>query len=51
MSETFYVLVCRQCGNGNLAMPFTSAAERGKWAAGHTRATGHDHWFVTDRLI
>lgn len=44
----FYLLVCRECGNGDLVMPFTSQAERGKWAAGHTRGTGHNRWFVTE---
>ena len=44
----FYLLVCRECGNGDLVMPFGSAAERGKWAAEHTKATGHDRWFVTE---
>lgn len=43
-----YVLVCRLCGDGNLVMPFESAAARGKWASGHTRGTGHDQWFVKD---
>lgn len=46
--ETFYLLVCRDCGNGELVMPFGSAEERGKWAAAHTRATGHDQWWVKD---
>ena len=45
----WYVLVCRQCGSGDLPMPFSSPAERGKWAAGHTRATGHDQWLVFDQ--
>jgi hypothetical protein len=44
----FYLLVCRECGNGDLVMPFTSPAGRGKWAGEHTRGTGHDRWFVTD---
>lgn len=44
----FYLLVCRECGNGDLVMPFTSQAERGKWAGAHTRGTGHDRWFVTE---
>jgi len=51
MPETtgmFFLLVCRECGNGDLVMPFDSPAERGKWAAGHTRGTGHDRWFVTE---
>jgi hypothetical protein len=47
-SEVFYLLVCRDCGNGDLVMPFGSAEERGKWAAGHTRLTGHDRWWVKD---
>lgn len=50
MSKTFYLLVCRECGNGRLVMPFGSAAERGEWAAEHTRATGHDSWFVRDEI-
>ena len=45
---TFYLLVCRDCGDGKLVMPFASAAERGKWAAEHTEGTGHDNWFVKD---
>jgi hypothetical protein len=45
---TVFVLVCRECGNGDLVMPFSSAAERGRWAAEHTRGTGHDRWFVKD---
>jgi hypothetical protein len=47
-ARTFYLLVCRECGNGDLVMPFDSPAERGKWAAAHTRGTGHDRWFVTE---
>lgn len=30
-------------------MPFTSAAERGRWASAHTAATGHDRWQVLDQ--
>jgi hypothetical protein len=45
---TFYHLVCWECGNGDLVMPFDSPAERGKWAGAHTRGTGHDRWFVTE---
>lgn len=45
---TFYLLICRECGNGDLVMPFGSPAERGKWAAAHTTGTGHDRWFVTE---
>jgi hypothetical protein len=49
--KIFYVLVCRQCGDPDrpLPMPFASPAERGHWAAEHTRATGHDRWFVLDQ--
>jgi hypothetical protein len=47
-TETFYLLVCRECGSGDLVMPFGSPAERGKWAGAHTRETGHDRWFVTE---
>jgi hypothetical protein len=45
---TFYLLICRECGNGDLVMPFDSPAERGKWAGAHTRGMGHDRWFVTE---
>jgi hypothetical protein len=47
-AETFYLLACRDCGDPErpLAMPFGSAAERGKWASEHTQATGHDRWWV-----
>lgn len=45
----FYVLVCRQCGDGDLSMPFESAAARGRWASEHTKGTGHDRWFVEDQ--
>ncbi len=48
---TFYLLVCRECGSGDLVMPFTSQASRGKWADGHTRGTGHGRWFVTDTAV
>jgi hypothetical protein len=47
-TEKFYLLVCRECGDGDLVMPFGSPAERGKWAGAHTRGTGHDRWFVTE---
>jgi hypothetical protein len=49
-NEVFYLLVCRECGDGEdaLVMPFESAEARGKWAAAHTRGTGHDRWFVKD---
>ena len=47
-TEKFYLLVCRECGNGDLVMPFGTPDERGKWAGAHTRGTGHDRWFVTE---
>jgi hypothetical protein len=47
VSVAVYVLVCKEC-DPLLPMPFASAAERGKWAAEHTRGTGHDKWFVRD---
>lgn len=49
--EIFYVLGCRQCGDPDrpLLMPFESPEARGRWAAGHTRLTGHDRWLVIDQ--
>jgi hypothetical protein len=47
-TQKFYLLICRECGNGDLVMPFDSPDERGKWAGAHTRGTGHDRWFVTE---
>jgi hypothetical protein len=46
----FYLLVCLECGEGDdaLIMPFDNAEARGKWAAVHTRETGHDRWYVED---
>lgn len=46
--RTFCLLVCHECGDPErpLPIPFDSPAERGKWAAEHTRATGHDRWTV-----
>ena len=48
--QVFYVLACRDCGDPGkpLLMPFTSAAERGRWAAEHTRATGHEQRLVPE---
>lgn len=50
--QIFYVLVCRECGGGEdaLPMPFASAADRGRWAAAHTAGTGHDTWWVHDQV-
>jgi len=46
----WYLLVCRECESAErpLPMPFTTAAERGRYAAEHTRGTGHDRWIVLD---
>ena len=50
-ARDFYVLACLECGDPDrpLIMPFSSPAERGKWASEHTKATGHDRWFVKDQ--
>lgn len=49
--EVFYVLACLECGGPDhpLPMPFGSPGERSRWAGQHTRATGHDRWFVIDQ--
>jgi hypothetical protein len=48
-TTTYYLLACLECDAQSrpLLMPFGTAAERGKWAAEHTRGTGHDRWYVT----
>lgn len=46
-----YVLVCRQCGDGDLPMPFESPAARGHWASEHTKGTSHNWWFVEDQPL
>ncbi|GAY12048.1 hypothetical protein [Pseudonocardia sp. N23] len=46
-----FLLWCRVCEpepSPDNVMPFESPAERGKWAAEHTRGTGHDRWLVFD---
>lgn len=43
----FYVLICRECGD-DLDIPFDSPEARGRWASEHTKATGHERWFVCD---
>lgn len=48
---TWFLLACRECGDGDMVMPFRSATERGKWAGAHTRGTGHDAWFVKDGYL
>ncbi len=47
-----YVLFCRECDEGfpkPLPMPFESAEDRGRWAAAHTKGTGHAKWFVIEQ--
>lgn len=48
--EPWYLIVCRDCGEGDdaLVMPFDTAGARGKWAAEHKSGTGHDRWIVTE---
>jgi hypothetical protein len=47
--DVLYLLVCRECTPEDpLVMPFSSAADRGKWAAQHRRGTGHNRWWVKD---
>lgn len=43
-----WCLVCHPVPTADNPMPFGSAAERGRWAAAHTRGTGHDTWRVID---
>lgn len=46
---TFYLLRCLTCdewGGRDLVIPFGSESERGKYAAAHTKGTGHDRWNV-----
>ena len=49
-THPWYVLVCRECGDDEdaIPIPFLSPRERGEWAAEHTKSTGHDRWFVWD---
>jgi len=49
--RVYYVLVCRDCGDGDQALPipFETPQARGQWAAAHTRGTGHDRWLVLDQ--
>ncbi len=51
--KVYYLLVCFECGDPDrpLPIPFGSAAERGRYAAAHTRATGHDRWWVKDQAV
>lgn len=45
--QTFHLLACLLC-EPPLPVPFSSAAERGKWAAAHRDGAGHDTWRVWD---
>ena len=50
---TFYVLCCRDCDEAAehvLPMPFPTPEARGRWATEHTKATGHQRWFVDDEV-
>jgi hypothetical protein len=51
MTAVVYLLVCRLCGDPArpLPVPFSSPQARGRWAAGHTDATGHNSWLVLDQ--
>ena len=51
MAGVFYLLFCRDCDAhaGAQVIPFSTAAERGKWAAAHTRGTGHTTWWLEDQ--
>jgi len=44
-----FILVCRECGDGENAKPlyFESDPDRGGWASAHTAETGHSRWLVT----
>ncbi len=47
----WYVIRCLDCDEASgheVDMPFSSPAERGRWATGHTKGTGHDRWLVVD---
>ena len=51
--SVIYVLLCRDCEaagdlRGEIPIPFGSAEARGKWAAAHRDATGHNRWWVKD---
>lgn len=49
--DMFYLLWCKVCEpeqEANNAIPFESPAARGKWAAAHAKALGHDSWLVID---
>lgn len=48
--RVFFLLNCLECDGQSrpLAIPFESAAARGKWASEHTRGTGHNRWIVRD---
>lgn len=44
----WYVLFCRHCDE-DTPIPFESPEARGKWAAEHTKGTGHQWWIVVDQ--
>lgn len=50
--DVAYILFCRVCDPA-LANPalHPNSADRGRWAAAHTRATGHNSWLVRDLTV
>ena len=46
----FFLIICRECEpqDDPLVMPFPTPEARGRWAADHKAATGHDRWLVLD---
>lgn len=50
MVEGWYVIDCKECDEGGVALPipFDTPEARGRWAADHRNATGHDRWLVID---
>lgn len=51
MSDGKCIIVCRTCSTTAdmvALIPFSDYAARGKWAAAHTKGTGHDSWLCLD---
>lgn len=43
------MLVCRKCDpTGDRPIPFADRTARGRWAALHTKGTGHADWYCVD---
>lgn len=50
--DTAYLIVCRECAEAEpTVVPFDTPEARGKWAAAHRDATGHDLWWVKDHRM